>query len=96
MNQALDQQDMVSAYIRFVTEKDLPDLSSVVTLLDKDNKVVVQLGDGAKNVDLRGHPRSEYVPGEFIHPHSAKFLHNGDILVVEWVPDGRITLLKKV
>ena len=74
----------------------VPDLSSVVTLLDKDNKVVVQLGDGAKNVDLRGHARSEYIPGQFIHPHSAKFLHNGDILVVEWVPDGRITLLKKL
>ncbi len=83
----------------FHTRGDLmlvPDLSSVVTLLDADNKVVVQLGDGAKNGELRGHPRTDYVPGQFIHPHSAKFLNNGDIVVVEWVPDGRVTLLKKL
>ena len=74
----------------------VPDLVSVVTILDKDNKVVAQLGDGANVPDLRGHPRSEYVPGKFIHPHSAKFLHNGDILVVEWVEIGRVTRLKKL
>jgi hypothetical protein len=36
------------------------------------------------------------VGGKFVHPHSAKFLHNGDILVVEWLPIGRVTLLKKL
>jgi hypothetical protein len=74
----------------------VPDLDSVITILDKDNKVVAQIGDGAGGRDLRGAPRSEFIPGKFIHPHSAKFLHNGDILVVEWVPQGRITLLRKV
>lgn len=74
----------------------VPDLDSVVTVLDKDNKVAVQLGDGAGIPDLRGKPKSEFIPGKFIHPHSAKFLKNGDILVVEWVPQGRVTLLKKV
>lgn len=73
----------------------VPDLQSVVTILDKDNKVIVQLGDGDPS-GLRDHPRSDFIPGKFIHPHSAKFLANGDILVVEWVPIGRITLLKKV
>jgi hypothetical protein len=73
----------------------VPDLSSVVTVLDGDNKVMVQLGDGASLGEYRGKPRNEWVPGKFIHPHSAKFLQNGDILVVEWVPTGRITLLKK-
>jgi DNA-binding beta-propeller fold protein YncE len=73
----------------------VPDLASVVTLLDDKNKVVVQLGDGDPT-DLRGKPRSQYIPGKFIHPHSAKFLRNGDILVVEWVPTGRVTLLKKM
>lgn len=72
------------------------DLSSTVTLLDKDNKVITQLGDGASIPDLRGRPRSEFVPGKFIHPHGAKFLHNGDILVVEYIPIGRITLLRKM
>lgn len=78
----------------------VPDLECVVTLLDGQNKVITQLGDGADlqkaNGDYRGKQPSEWVPGKFIHPHSAKFLKNGDILVVEWVPTGRITLLKKL
>lgn len=73
----------------------VPDLSSVVTLLDKDNKVIEMLGDGDPS-KLRGAPRSEFIPGKFIHPHDAFFLQNGDILVTEWVPIGRITLLKQV
>lgn len=73
----------------------VPDLSSVVTILDGDNKVAVQLGDGHPS-SLRGAPRSEFIPGKFVHPHHATFLRNGDILVVEWVPIGRVTLLRKV
>ena len=73
----------------------VPDLKSVVTLLDRDNRVVAQLGDGDPT-NLRGRPRGEYVPGRFIHPHDAQFLRNGNILVAEWVPIGRVTLLRKV
>jgi hypothetical protein len=82
----------------FKTRGDLllvPDLSSVVTLLDKDNKVVVHLGDGHPS-SLRDKPREQFLPGKFIHPHTAIFLKNGDILVAEWVPIGRVTLLRKV
>lgn len=71
----------------------VPDLDSVVTILDAHNKVVVQLGDGYPS-NLVDAPRDQFIPGKFIHPHSAKFLHNGDILVVEWVPIGRVTLLR--
>jgi DNA-binding beta-propeller fold protein YncE len=73
----------------------VPDLESVVTILDADNKPVAQLGDG-KPTNLRGKARSEFLPGKFIHPHDSMFLRNGDILVAEWVPQGRVTLLKKV
>ena len=73
----------------------VPDLDSIVTILDKDNKIAAQIGDGFPS-KLRGAPRDQFIPGKFIHPHSAKFLHNGDILVVEWVPIGRVTLLRKV
>jgi hypothetical protein len=72
----------------------VPDLKSVVTLLDGDNKVIAQLGDGDPS-PLRGKPRPDFIPGKFIHPHGAKFLQDGSILVVEWVPIGRVTLLKK-
>jgi hypothetical protein len=73
----------------------IPDLESVVTLLDEKNQVITQLGDGRPS-DLRGHPRKDFIPGKFIHPHDAIFLRNGDILVAEWVPIGRVTLLKRV
>lgn len=82
----------------FSIQRDLmliPDLESVITILDKDNRVVAQLGDGAPT-NLRDAPRNQYVNGKFIHPHDAIFLQNGDILVSEWVPTGRVTLLKKV
>jgi hypothetical protein len=72
----------------------VPDLRSVVTLLDKDNRVITQLGDGDPS-RLRNAARNQFVPGKFIHPHDAIFLDNGDILVAEWVPIGRITLLKR-
>jgi hypothetical protein len=73
----------------------VPDLSSVVTLLDKDNKVIVHLGDGHPT-NLRDKPRDQFIAGKFIHPHTAIFLKSGDILVAEWVPIGRVTLLRKV
>jgi hypothetical protein len=71
----------------------VPDLSSVVTLLDDENSVIAHLGDGHPT-SLRGAPRADFVPGRFIHPHDAIFLANGDILVAEWVPIGRVTLLR--
>lgn len=73
----------------------VPDLNSVVTLLDGANQPVVQLGDGDPS-DLRGHPRSDFIPGKFIHPHGACWVNGEDICVVEWVPIGRVTLLKKL
>jgi hypothetical protein len=77
-----------------------PDLDSQVCLLDKDYHVVAQLGDGiAENGKVgsrRGQSRAEFTPGKFITPHGAIFLNNGDILVAEWLPIGRLTLLRKI
>ena len=73
----------------------VPDLASVVTLVGPDGKVLASLGDGHPTT-LRGKPRTEYIPGKFIHPHGSIFLADGSILVAEWVPDGRITRLVPV
>ena len=81
----------------FKTRGDLllvPDLSSTVTLLGKDNKAVATLCDGDPT-NLRGAARKDFIPGKFVHPHSATFLADGSILVVEWVPIGRVTRLVK-
>ncbi len=73
----------------------VPDLESVVTILDKNDKVVASLGDGNPS-NLRDAPREKFIPGKFIHPHAAIWINKKDILVVEWVPIGRVTLLKHV
>ena len=76
-----------------------PDLDSQVCILDREFKVVAQLGDGkAENGEVgsrRSQSRAQFTPGKFITPHDAIFLHNGDILVAEWLPIGRITLLRR-
>lgn len=76
----------------------IPDLFSKVTLIDRNNKVVAQLGEGPKDVwkDLRKQTRDKFVPGQFVCPHGACFDHEGNIFVVEWVEVGRVTKLKKV
>ena len=82
----------------FKTRGDLllvPDLSSAVELLGKDNKAVAVLGDGDPT-NLRGAARKDFLPGKFVHPHSATFLDDGSILVVEWVPIGRVTRLVRM
>ena len=73
----------------------VPDLDSVVTVLDRNNKVVASLGDGAPT-NLRDVPRDKFIPGKFVHPHASIWMNSRDILVAEWVPIGRITRLRRV
>jgi hypothetical protein len=83
----------------------IPDLSARVTLLDKDNKVIVHLGedpawreqvlkDGMKMRNSQ--TGEEWVAGKFLHPHDACFDKDGNIFVAEWLGTGRITKLRKV
>lgn len=80
----------------------VPDLHARITLLDKDNKVLAQLGDDEewrakvtdRKVGMRGKPK-DWLPGKFIHPHDACFDVDDNLFVVEWVVGGRITKLVK-
>ena len=77
----------------------VPDLGARVTLLNRDNAVVAQLGDDseAKTWEkVRKLDRTAFQPGKFVCPHGACFDHNGNIFVVEWVEIGRVTKLRKV
>ncbi|HEX7862555.1 MAG TPA: hypothetical protein VF773_19630 [Verrucomicrobiae bacterium] len=82
----------------------VPDLSARVTLLDKDNNVIVHLGedpawreqvvkDGNK---LRRSSADQWVAGRFLHPHDACFDPAGNIFVAEWVDSGRVTKLRRL
>ena len=80
----------------------VPDLHCRVTLLDKDNQVIVHLGDDAAwrekalaGFKMRGQ-RENWQPGKFVHPHDACFDRAGNIFVTEWVATGRVTKLRKV
>ncbi len=76
----------------------IPDLDARVTLLDKENKVILHLGadDPIEARARRSKPREEFIAGKFVCPHGACWDHKGNIFVVEWVDVGRVTKLRKV
>lgn len=81
----------------------VPDLHARVTILDKDNQVVVHLGYDpdwtkqalADNFAMRKDPKT-WRDGRFVHPHDACYDKDGNIFVVEWVLAGRVTKLRHV
>lgn len=78
----------------------IPDLMSKVVVLDRNNKVVVTLGEGEYSKQdwdtARNQAHGAFVPGRFVCPHGACFDHEGNIFVVEWVEAGRVTKLRKI
>ncbi|MBI5094973.1 MAG: twin-arginine translocation signal domain-containing protein [Candidatus Hydrogenedentes bacterium] len=77
----------------------IPDLHGRVTIFDKDNKLITHLGDTPGVEKKEGYPNlphEQRIPGQFISPHAATWDHAGNIYVVEWVSDGRVTKLRRV
>ncbi|MGV3485884.1 MAG: peptidase [Planctomycetaceae bacterium] len=81
----------------------VPDLHARITILGKDNQVLVHLGDDATwreqvladKFAMRRTPE-KCPPGRFVHPHDACFDAQGNIFVTEWVVGGRVTKLERV
>jgi hypothetical protein len=61
----------------------IPDLASRVTIIDREDKAVAQLGDGKDKKD------KDTNPGLFAAPHALTVDSRGDLYVVEWVGFGR-------
>jgi hypothetical protein len=84
----------------FHTYKDtivVPDLQARVTLLDKNNNIILHLGEPTvANPPRTTENRADFIAGQFVQPHGAIFDHAGNIFVVEWVEIGRVTRLRKV
>lgn len=77
----------------------IPDLRGRVTIFDKDNHLVTQLGDNPGIWDVKGWPNVPHemrVTGKFVSPHAACWDAQGNMYVVEWIPDGRVTKLRRV
>lgn len=89
----------------------VPDLYARVSIFDEDNRKIVDLGDyvegekikagddlGARFPDLAGYPnipKEKRFKGKFISPHALWVNAGGDIFVVEWIEDGRVTKLTR-
>lgn len=80
------------------TDLAIGDLAGRVTIFDKDNKLVTQLGDGPdpKKRATNKIPPEQWVDGQFIAAHGLSWAPNGDLYVGEWNVVGRLVKLKRV
>ena len=74
----------------------IPDLGSVVTILDGSDKVVAHLGDGKKLDGKTDKADSKTNPALFATPHAITVDSKGSFYVVEWLPFGRARKFKHV
>ncbi len=80
------------------SEVAIGDLAGRVTILDKSNKLVAQLGDSGdeKKRSTNKIPPEQWVDGQFIACHGLTWDKNGDIYVSEYSLAGRVVKLKKL
>lgn len=72
----------------------IPDLNSRVTIADSDFQVLGHFGEQPAHwQDARwpSIPESEWTADTFVSPHALCLDGQGHLLVVEWVPQGRVT-----
>ncbi|MCA9450993.1 MAG: peptidase, partial [Candidatus Omnitrophica bacterium] len=72
----------------------VPDLFGRVSIFDKNNNLVTHLGITPGVKQIEGYPNLPHEQrhvGQFISPHSAMWDKDGNIFVVEWINDGRVT-----
>ncbi|MCX6622875.1 MAG: hypothetical protein NTY38_17780 [Acidobacteria bacterium] len=77
----------------------IPDLWGRVTIFDRNNHLIAHLGDNPEVWKAPGYPNlphEQRPEGKFIAPHAACVDPEGDIYVVEWIRDGRVTRLHRV
>jgi DNA-binding beta-propeller fold protein YncE len=74
----------------------IPDLNSRVTILDGEDRLITHLGEDQQAYKQKGWPnlpKSYYRPDKFSSPHGVCVDSRGDVYVVEWISDGRVTKL---
>lgn len=91
--------DAPCCFYQFGDELYIPDLHSRVTIFNRNDQLITHLGEDETAWRKEGwptRPASERQPDKFVSPHACCVDPQGDIYVVEWVPDGRITKLARV
>jgi len=74
----------------------IPDLHGRVTILDREDRLITQLGEDQVAWKKPGWPRrpaSELKPNKFVSPHAVGIDSHGDLYVAEWLPYGRLMKL---
>jgi hypothetical protein len=76
----------------------VPDLFARVTIMDRENQIIENLGDDSASdyMATRKLTRENFKSGKFVCPHGACFDRAGNIFVVEWVEVGRVSKLRHV
>ena len=79
----------------------VPDLLGRVTILVGDDQLVTHIGLKSEGKWERPEgfpdlPKEKRVEGELIAPHDVCWDHDGNLYVVEWVPDGRVSKWRRV
>lgn len=88
--------DLPCSFYFYGDEIYIPDLNSRVTILDKDNRLITHIGEDQQAYKQDGWPnlaKSYYRPDKFSSPHGVCVDSRGDVYVVEWISDGRVTKL---
>jgi DNA-binding beta-propeller fold protein YncE len=77
----------------------IPDLHSRVTILDKNDQLISHIGERENGWQIEGWPNIAHdlrQVGNFTSPHGMHVDGKGNIYVVEWISDGRITKLARL
>jgi peptidylamidoglycolate lyase len=74
----------------------IPDLASRVTILDAEDNLAAQLGDGKETDGKTNRPDNQTNPALFAAPHALTVDSKGNLYVLEWIPTGRPRKFKHV
>lgn len=74
------------------------DLKGRVTILDKDQRLLVHLGENSRPEEAGANDvgRATWRDGEFISPHCARWDSQGNLYVADWLQEGRISKLRRI
>lgn len=88
--------DLPCGFYFFGDEVYVADLNSRVTILDGEDRLITHLGEDQQAYKQQGWPNlpeTYFRPDKFSSPHAVCVDSRGDVYVVEWISDGRLTKL---
>lgn len=91
-----EEMDLPCSFFQYQDEIYLPDLHSRATILDKNDKLITHLGEDQEAHKQEGWPnlpKEYYRADKFSSPHGICVDAHGDVYLVEWTVDGRVTKL---